>query len=185
MQVLACDISGTPFDWISSNDAATYYASKKVAWDIGDIARVYRGGTNRDGDTSLISIRPVIAIASNARKVKILRHVIPLGDGNRLLFARDRNTCVYCGDIFPHSELSRDHILPKSKNGEDTWTNCVTACRRCNQAKADKFVHDFKPLLYVPYEPCRYEHYLLSGRNVIADQHDYLAAKLPKHSRFF
>jgi hypothetical protein len=31
--------------------------------------------------------------------------------------------------------------------------------------------------------PCRYEHFILSGRHVLADQHDYLSAKLPKHSR--
>ena len=49
--------------------------------------------------------------------------------------------------------------------------------------KGDKLVHHFRPLLYVPYVPCRAEHYLLSGRNVLADQHDYLSARLPKHSR--
>jgi hypothetical protein len=61
--------------------------------------------------------------------------------------------------------------------------NCVTACKACNQAKGARFVHDFRPLLYVPYAPCRFEHFILSGRHVLADQHDYLSAKLPKHSR--
>jgi hypothetical protein len=39
-------------------------------------------------------------------------------------------------------------------------------------------------LRYVPYAPCRYEHFLLSGRHIVADQMAYLAAKLPRHSRW-
>jgi hypothetical protein len=41
------------------------------------------------------------------------------------------------------------------------------------------------PLLYLPYSPCRYEHFILSGRNILVDQMDYLAAMLPPHSRMF
>ena len=59
----------------------------------------------------------------------------------------------------------------------------MITCKRCNQDKQDKLVSDFKPLMYVPYVPCRFEHFILSGRNVLADQHEYLAAKLPRHSR--
>lgn len=44
-------------------------------------------------------------------------------------------------------------------------------------------VDEFKSLLHVPYAPCRLEHFLLSGRNVLADQHEYLSASLPRHSR--
>ena len=39
------------------------------------------------------------------------------------------------------------------------------------------------PLLYVPYVPCRFEHFILSERRILADQMEYLAARLPKHSR--
>lgn len=38
-------------------------------------------------------------------------------------------------------------------------------------------------LIYVPYVPCRHEHFLLSGRKILADQMDYLAPSLPAHSR--
>lgn len=39
------------------------------------------------------------------------------------------------------------------------------------------------PLLSVPYEPCRFEHFILTGRRSLADQMAYLAALLPAHSR--
>lgn len=185
MEVLACSIGGLPFSWISHTDAAKYYATGKVAWDVGSAVRTMRGGTNRQGAESFIEIRPVIAIANSHRMDKLLRQTIPLGFSNRPLFRRDRNLCAYCGQTFSYHQLSRDHIVPTSRGGVDTWMNCVTACRTCNQAKANLFVDDYKPLLYLPYVPCRYESYLLTGRNVIADQHDFLVANLPKHSRFY
>ncbi len=182
-QILVLDIAGVPYDWISQNDAATQYAAKKVAWDIGDQVIILRGGYNKDGEQSKIFIKPIISIRNSERMSRNSRHQIPLGDGNRLLYARDRHICAYCGETFPYQELSRDHILPTSRGGKDVWENCVTACKECNHAKGNKFVHDFKPLIYVPYAPCRFEHFILSGRNVIADQLEYLSAKLPRHSR--
>lgn len=39
------------------------------------------------------------------------------------------------------------------------------------------------PLLYVPYRPCRAEHFILSGRRILADQHEYLASRVRPGSR--
>lgn len=181
--ILALDIAGNPFDWIPAQVAVLYYAAGKVAWKLGDRGIVFRGGFSLAGVQSMISVKPIIAIAGSEIMVRKLRMELSLGHQNHPLFKRDRYTCAYCGDVFLVGSLSRDHIFPKARGGKDTWMNCVTACKVCNQEKGDKLVHDFRPLLYVPYVPCRAEHYLLSGRNVLADQHDYLSAKLPKHSR--
>lgn len=56
----------------------------------------------------------------------------------RNLFARDRNQCQYCGQHFPTSELSIDHVRPRSQNGPDTWENLVCACVRCNARKGGR-----------------------------------------------
>ena len=53
------------------------------------------------------------------------------------IFLRDRNICQYCAKHFPVSELTLDHIVPKSKGGKDSWHNLVCACRECNRKKAD------------------------------------------------
>jgi hypothetical protein len=181
--ILALDIAGNPFDWIPAQDAVHYYATGKVAWELGDHDFVFRGGYSKHGVQSRILVKPIIAVAGSEIMARMLRNVMPLGDQNDLLFKRDRYTCAYCGECFPRHLLSRDHILPKALGGKDHWMNCVTACRECNQKKGAKLVHEFRPLIYVPYVPCRFEHFILSGRNVLADQHDYLAAKLPRHSR--
>lgn len=56
----------------------------------------------------------------------------------RNLFARDRNHCQYCGSHFPTSELSIDHVVPKSQGGRDTWENLVCSCIRCNAKKGGR-----------------------------------------------
>ncbi len=54
------------------------------------------------------------------------------------LFARDRNRCQYCGHLFPTSELSIDHVLPRTQGGGDSWENLVCACVKCNARKGGR-----------------------------------------------
>ncbi len=56
----------------------------------------------------------------------------------RNLFARDRNQCQYCGRHYPTSELSIDHVNPRSLGGLDTWENLVCACIKCNARKGGR-----------------------------------------------
>lgn len=56
----------------------------------------------------------------------------------RNLFARDGNRCQYCGKKYPTSELSIDHVVPRSQGGGTTWENVVSACVRCNVRKGGR-----------------------------------------------
>jgi 5-methylcytosine-specific restriction endonuclease McrA len=56
----------------------------------------------------------------------------------RNIFARDQNHCQYCGSHFSTSELSLDHILPRSQGGLSTWENLVCCCVRCNSRKGGR-----------------------------------------------
>jgi 5-methylcytosine-specific restriction endonuclease McrA len=56
----------------------------------------------------------------------------------RNLFARDGNHCQYCGKTFPTSELSLDHVMPRSRGGETSWENVVCACVACNVRKGGR-----------------------------------------------
>ena len=56
----------------------------------------------------------------------------------RNLFARDGNRCQYCNGKFPLSELSIDHVLPRSQGGKTTWDNVVCACVKCNVKKGGR-----------------------------------------------
>jgi len=56
----------------------------------------------------------------------------------RNIFARDKNKCQYCGNRFPTSELSLDHIIPRSMGGISMWENIVCACANCNVKKGGR-----------------------------------------------
>jgi 5-methylcytosine-specific restriction endonuclease McrA len=56
----------------------------------------------------------------------------------RNLFARDNNSCQYCGKRFSTSDLSLDHIVPRSRGGDTSWENIVCACIKCNVRKGGR-----------------------------------------------
>lgn len=51
------------------------------------------------------------------------------------IMKRDGSQCQYCGS---KSNLTIDHVLPRSRGGEDTWENLVTACNKCNVRKGNR-----------------------------------------------
>jgi 5-methylcytosine-specific restriction endonuclease McrA len=56
----------------------------------------------------------------------------------RNIFKRDHTTCQYCGRRPGTTELTIDHVLPRSQGGTSTWENCVLACTECNARKANR-----------------------------------------------
>lgn len=77
---------------------------------------------------------------------------------NTFLFARDDYACQYCGRhrsrLRGRQFLTRDHILPRSRGGANTWDNVVTACSPCNNRKGDRTPEEAGlRLLTVPVEP--------------------------------
>src|SRR5499427_5448170 len=54
------------------------------------------------------------------------------------ILLRDRSTCQYCGEILPSSELTLDHVIPRSRGGASTWENLVACCHPCNRRKGNQ-----------------------------------------------
>jgi len=54
------------------------------------------------------------------------------------VYARDRDTCQYCGRRFPRSQLNLDHVVPRSQGGLSSWENVVCSCHRCNWRKGGR-----------------------------------------------
>jgi 5-methylcytosine-specific restriction endonuclease McrA len=98
---------------------------------------------------------------------------------NTFLFARDGYRCQYCGrhraDLRNREFLTRDHVVPISAGGENSWENVVTACSGCNNRKADHFLGDCgMHLLRAPTEP-NYVELVWAVRRVTAVQAKYIA----------
>lgn len=61
---------------------------------------------------------------------------------NTFLFARDDYSCQYClrsqRDLKTRECLTRDHVVPVSRNGTNQWDNVVTSCSTCNTRKGNR-----------------------------------------------
>jgi hypothetical protein len=181
--ILALNSGGEPLNWITYQDSAFYSAKGKILWQTGKYEVLLRGGTNAaTGKQSTLMVDTIVALDNNTSPSKYRRDTPALI--NRELFARDRHLCAYCGNKYNLAKLTRDHVLPRSKNGPDVWENVVTACRTCNQRKDDRTPEQAKmALLYIPYVPSYNETLILKNRNILDDQMTYLMKGVSKHSR--
>ena len=183
LKILALDQGGIPQRWITTEDSIAYHARDQVAWQLGDDEITFRGGINRlSGKQSVITTAPIVAIRGVTRGAAILSKPPMLS--NRELFRRDHRMCCYCGNIFKCEDLTRDHVIPRSRGGRDAWTNVVTSCQSCNQKKDDHLLQECgMEMLYIPYAPNHAEALILENRNVLYSQMDYLKAYIPQESR--
>ncbi|MFO0255692.1 MAG: HNH endonuclease [Betaproteobacteria bacterium] len=181
--ILTLDTHGVPHRWITWQHACYYYAKDQVAWSLGERAFTVTGGLNRvTGQRSTLSGSSIIAIKGKAMAMRSFNRVPPLN--NRELFHRDRHICAYCASGFSGARLTRDHIVPFSKGGRDTWMNVVTACRACNERKSDRTPEGAgMELVYLPYVPNRAEYLILTNRRILADQMEFLTQHVPAQSR--
>jgi 5-methylcytosine-specific restriction endonuclease McrA len=106
----------------------------------------------KTGTTPIISgdkeyVRPlIIRLLSYVRfRIKSLRI------NRQRIFKRDNFKCAYCNS---QKNLTIDHILPKSRGGDNSWTNLITCCRNCNRYKDNKTPEEAGLKLKIrPYEP--------------------------------
>ncbi len=88
------------------------------------------------------------AISTVSRQIRIPRVVVlsayeylPKGRVrfSRLnIYARDNDTCQYCGRQLPRPELNLDHVVPRSQGGKTSWENVVCSCVGCNLRKGGR-----------------------------------------------
>src|ERR1700691_1593639 len=64
------------------------------------------------------------------------------GLSRKNILLRGRNTCQYCSVVLPSSELTLDHVIPRSRGGSSTWENLVACCHGCNRRKGNRMLHE-------------------------------------------
>lgn len=182
--ILRVDASGQPLDWMPWQDAVVMYVKEQVLWASGGTTLRIRGGVNRaTGSNSYVDLDQIVAVRGRVSYDSMRVSAPPLT--NRELFQRDRNTCLYCLSVLGDRELTRDHVMPLSRDGGDTWSNVATACRMCNQRKGARTPEEASMRLHaVPYAPSHAEWLILRNRRILADQMEFLAAHCPKGSRW-
>lgn len=85
---------------------------------------------------------PIITDKKNFKRplvIRLMRYIsipfkkVPLSRYN--IFRRDGHACGYCKS---KSNLTIDHVMPKSRGGGNSWENLVTCCKKCNARKDNK-----------------------------------------------
>ena len=101
---------------------------------------------------------------------------LPLPVSRRTVLARDNYTCQYCAAQPGKTQLTIDHVVPRSKGGGTTWDNVVAACGPCNRRKGNRTPEQANMLLSsTPARP-RYLAFVLLGDRGRQDAwHKYLS----------
>jgi 5-methylcytosine-specific restriction endonuclease McrA len=184
LQVLRTDVSGMPLEWVGYQDAVRLITLDQVSYSLGRRLFTIHGGINAlSGQQSTIDVNAILATIGHHPHKHLFHesYVPPLS--NKALFRRDQNLCLYCGQTFPQYLLSRDHVSPLSQGGRDIWANVVTACKRCNNHKAGRTPEQADlQLLAIPFTPTHAEYIYLQGRQILADQMEFLLAHFPRKS---
>ena len=182
-QILRTDIAGRPMEWIDFREAVKLVCLDQIGYCLGPRLFVVHGGINRAGQRSEVEVNAIMAtLGVNPHSPGPDHSYIP-PLSNNALFKRDHHLCMYCGNHFNKRDLSRDHIRPRRVGGEDTWNNVVTACKRCNNLKADRTPEQAgMQLLAIPFTPTRAEYVYLQGKRILADQMEFLLAHFPRNS---
>ena len=182
-KILRLNMAGQPIEWLTWQEAVCLFSREMVVWTLGDVVKRVRGGYSRIDNLQSQVILPSI-IACNGSHLAKPRQNYPLS--NPALFARDSSLCLYCAKSFLSSQLTRDHIIPTSRGGEDKWENVVSACRRCNQHKSNYLLEEINmDLVALPYRPNNAEYLaLINTRRILGDQMEFLRSQFSKNSRW-
>jgi len=104
-----------------------------------------------DGDRVLRSAHdefPVPSVIRRREYINIRRRREQSGMKRSRIYMRDKFRCQYCGEKKGLAELTLDHILPRSRGGDNSPLNIVTACIRCNNRKSNRTPEEARmPLL--------------------------------------
>ena len=180
-QILRTDVSGMPLEWVTYQDAVRLYFNDQIAYTCGSNIMTIRGGINAITNLrSKVDVNSIIATFGN-NKTLSEQYAPPLN--NTTLFRRDDHLCLYCGNKFKTEDLSRDHVTPLFQGGRDLWVNVVSACKRCNNAKAGRTPEQANmKLLAIPFVPTHAEYIFLQGKVILFDQMEFLKQHFPRSS---
>lgn len=151
--LLVCDLAE-----VIRVDDGSYTGHDFEAWsDISQLAHRFDGQFDREHYEWIRTVRLHLAVPKVIRLLgydRLPQQAVKLNRRN--IFARDHNQCQYCGQHHASSELSLDHVVPRSQGGGSSWKNLVCCCVRCNSKKGGRTPGQARmPLIRQPHRPRR------------------------------
>jgi 5-methylcytosine-specific restriction endonuclease McrA len=136
MKALKLDASYRPIEVIDALEALVLCLMDKAA-AIENYTRDVRSATQKFKLPSVIVLKKIV-------KFKLTG----LACNRANVLWRDKHKCQYCNVHHDDRQLTLDHVIPKSRGGQNSWTNIVTACKDCNQKKGNKTPAEANMRLY-------------------------------------
>lgn len=153
MQTLVLNASYEVMKIVTWKKAITWFFLDKV-----DIIEEYSENIR----TPSIEMR-IPAVVKYRKLIKPKYRALKFSRAN--IYARDNFMCQYCTHKIIQSKLTLDHVIPRSRGGPSSWTNCVACCISCNVKKADKTPKEAgMKLLQEPRQPTQTEAFALAIR---------------------
>ena len=118
-------LSYFPLSLVSWQEAVSDVVTRRVSV-IAEYDRIVRSPSLEMRLPSVVALRKY---SHRCHRVAFTRYNV---------FLRDRFTCQYCGKRLPASQLTFDHVVPRSHGGQTSWTNVVAACGPCNTRKGNR-----------------------------------------------
>lgn len=122
-----------PIGFLTTRRAMKLLAKNKV-----DVLECWTGSYVSHGHKGAIAMPALMRL-----RVRAPHRRQPPRFQRRTLFERDAWSCQYCGAPLSRRSATVDHLVPRSKGGKTTWTNCVASCLQCNKRKGDTPVEEF------------------------------------------
>jgi 5-methylcytosine-specific restriction endonuclease McrA len=119
---------------------STYEPLKVITWERA-VTLLWLGKVEviRHYEREIRSVTFKIRMPAVVRLLRFIRRKRPqVSFSRKNLFARDASSCQYCGQKHDPSDLTYDHVVPRSLGGKTDWTNIVTCCIACNRCKGGR-----------------------------------------------
>lgn len=160
---LLLNIDYSPLCVISWKKAIIWQIKSSININFGiEIIDFYKGDYILGANGKQI---PIPSIAKTKKFFQIYNEEVVFSRKN--VFIRDNYTCQYCGEEKRISDLTYDHVIPKShmkfsnKKHATCWTNIATACKQCNRKKGNRTPEQANmPLITNPFVPMKNKKYL-------------------------
>lgn len=178
MATLVVDSTAKPIGLTPEADAVSRLAQsllggcQKIQAMVSDESRRYRS-------QYLDLPAPVIVMAQTYVEIpEVELHQV----NRKIVFARDRYECQYCGLVADSGrtrrQLTVDHVKPArlfaTKMEATTWDNVTTACVNCNQKKGDRLPYQCGMMPKTTPTVPHYAQLRFAGR-LNPEQRDYVA----------
>jgi 5-methylcytosine-specific restriction endonuclease McrA len=149
MRTLVLNAGFEPLAVVSFKRALVLVMNQKATIVAADAEHPVWGSSGSYDRPSVILLTRYVRIP-NSRLIPVSRRGVLRRDGQR---------CAYCGG----SANTIDHVLPRSRGGQDSWENLVACCLRCNNVKGDRTPSEMNWTLRIRPQPPHGTSWLVRG----------------------